>query len=413
MKTPLADAVNKHLNHISFHTPAHCGGISRYDITELPYSGNLFSRDGVIAESEKEVSAVYAADKTLFVTSGATTALHAAIAAFAGKTFIVFGGAHKAVFSGLRQFAGDAYYLNDWEGLGAALSDIKPDAVIVTSPDYFGNTQPLQAIRTLCDGCGTALIIDAAHGSHFAFCGKFPVSAAEYGDLVIHSLHKTLPVMTGGALLHCKARYYDRAMYTLSELHTSSPSYPVMLGIESAVALMSVEGGTLWSGVIDGVKRFCLSLAPPFTVCKNDDPTRLVVESPYDGGEVSLMLNKAGIYPEMSFGNKVVFIVNPYNADKLPELAKAYSRIEGLTPCVNAPQPTMYKEPVKLLLKANYERVPLKYAAGRTLYKEVGYYPPGVPLYLPGHLLSVEDCNFISINANRVFGLDNGDVFVV
>ena len=118
------------------------------------------------------------------------------------------------------------------------MRDIKPSALVVTSPDYFGNTLDLEYIKGLCESCGAALIVDAAHGSHFAFCDRLPVSATGYGDLVIHSFYKTMPVMTGGAL-HCKESTPKRAAFALSEIHTTSPSYPVMLSIESAVAVMS------------------------------------------------------------------------------------------------------------------------------------------------------------------------------
>jgi arginine/lysine/ornithine decarboxylase len=413
MKTPLNDAVKKYLNHTSFHTPAHCGVISLTDITELSYSGNLFAGGGVIQESERLVSEAYGAEQTFFVTSGATTALHAAMAVFEGECVLVFGSAHKSVFSGLRLFAGSGYYMNDIEGLEGALRDIKPSALVVTSPDYFGNTLDLEYIKGLCESCGAALIVDAAHGSHFAFCDRLPVSATGYGDLVIHSLHKTMPVMTGGALLHCKREYAERAAFALSEIHTTSPSYPVMLSIESAVAVMSEEGGKLWRGVIDKVAGFAKALPSPYEVVKTDDPTRLVIASPYDGAEVCAGLERRGIFAEMSYQNKEVFIVNPYNADKLHLLGGALSEIKGLKEYNEATAPPIYKAPRKLLLKASYELTAAGGAAGRVLYREIGYYPPGVPLYLPGQELDERDAAFLQSKGKMLFGLDNGRVYVV
>ena len=52
---------------------------------------------------------------------------------------------------------------------------------------------------------GVPLIVDEAHGAHFSFSEYFPTSALNLGaDVVIHSLHKTLPAMTQTALLHKK-----------------------------------------------------------------------------------------------------------------------------------------------------------------------------------------------------------------
>lgn len=413
MKTPITDAINRYKEHISFHTPAHCGVLSPYDITELSYSGNLLSHEGVINESEQLVSKAYGAECTLFVTSGATIALHAAMAVFWGETFLVLGAAHKAIFSGLRLFAKDAFYLDEYALLEKALKDIRPRALIVTSPDYFGNTLNLNNISVLCARLGVALIIDAAHGAHFPFCSKLPYSATFYGDLVIHSLHKTMPVLTGGAVLHCKKEYYEKAVFAMGELHTSSPSYPVMQSIEAAVAAMEQDGERLWSEVLDEVHKFAKGLSSPYRYIKNDDPSRLVIASPYEGAEVAKALETKGIFCEMSYEDTVVFIVNPYNADKLPMLQNALERIGGLNDCKQQLQFPFYGTPRKLTIRGVCKRVSLQDAIGKTLHREIGCYPPGVPLFLPGHVLSKRDIEFLSVFGKSFFGIDNGAVFVV
>lgn len=413
MKTPLSDAINAHKVHLSFHTPAHSGVLSTEDITELSYSGNLLTRAGAVGESERLVAEAYGADEAFFVTSGATAAVHAAMSVFAGETFLVLGQAHKSVFSGLRLFAGRALYLGTTEGIREALDTLSPRVIVITSPDYFGNALDIEEISRLCIAKNIALIIDAAHGAHFAFCSKLPNRATEYGDMVIHSLHKTLPVLTGGALLLTKKQYADRALFALSELHTTSPSYPVMLSIERAVATMREQGERLWGETLEEVAHFTRTLPAPYQAVKSDDPTRLVLRSPYSGEAVAAALEARGIYPEMSYGNKVVFIVHPFNAEKLVSLTWALGDIGKLEEAAGEPQVPKYASPVALVTKGKWEGIPLLEAEGRTLYREIGYYPPGVPLYLPGRVLSAEDIALITSAGNSVFGLDKGRVFVV
>jgi len=413
MKTPLSDAVNAYKAHISFHTPAHSGVLSQEDITELSYSGNLLSREGAIGESERLTARAYGADEAFYITSGATTAVHAAMSVFSGGTFLVFGQAHKSVFSGLRKFAKDAYYLGEREGLKKALATVAPEVLLITSPDYFGNVLDIPEISRLCKVKNVRLIIDAAHGSHFAFCSKLPLTASLYGDLVIHSLHKTMPVLTGGALLLCKNEYSERAQFALGELHTTSPSYPVMLSIERAVASMSAQGERLWTETVRTVEEFSMILPAPYEVVKNDDPTRLVLRSPYAGDAVAAGLEERGIFSEMSYQNTVVMIVTPYNADKLIRLAEALGTLGTLANFDRVTEIPRYPKAEKLAIRGSWESVSLIHAAGRTLYKEVGCYPPGVPVFLPGRVLSKEDTDLIAAAGKSVFGLDKGRVFVV
>ena len=78
-------------------------------------------------------------------------------------------------------------------------------AVLVVSPTYDGIVSDVEKIVEICHGCGIPLIVDEAHGAHFRYHKGFPVSALDLGaDVVIQSLHKTLPCFTQTAILHVK-----------------------------------------------------------------------------------------------------------------------------------------------------------------------------------------------------------------
>ena len=88
MRSPLLESLNDKKTHLSFHTPAHNGGIvidSRLDVTELSYSDNLLDAKGIILESEQEVAKAYGVENVLYSTAGATTLIHVVIRALRGR----------------------------------------------------------------------------------------------------------------------------------------------------------------------------------------------------------------------------------------------------------------------------------------------------------------------------------------
>lgn len=96
---------------------------------------------------------------------------------------------------------------------------------------------------------GILLIVDQAHGAHFGFHPAYPENAVKEGaDLVIHSLHKTLPAPTQTALLHRNGKLADRDLLEkyLRIYQSSSPSYLLMAGIDEAVAIAQKEGHGDW-----------------------------------------------------------------------------------------------------------------------------------------------------------------------
>ena len=62
-------------------------------------------------------------------------------------------------------------------------------------------------------------------------------------DIVIHSVHKTLPALTQTALLHMNGTLADRkrVRHYLHMLQSSSPSYVLMAGIDACVHLLETR----------------------------------------------------------------------------------------------------------------------------------------------------------------------------
>lgn len=419
MKLPINETLRKYKEHISFHTPAHSGVVSMggictpsLDVTELSYSDNLLIPESIILESEREVSRVYGTENVLFSTAGATTLIHTAIATLASRgNFLIIGDAHKSVFSALRIARAGAvvYHSGDLQDV-IRRHNVKN--IIITSPNYYGNIPAeMSLLRSLRNDFDVRIICDASHGSHFAFSDKLPVWEADLCDIVIHSLHKTLPVMTGGAIMHVSDELISRARILFSERHTTSPSYLVLCSIEWAVNEFELNARACYDEIKSRVEEFAFRIVgTPFKVLKTDDFSRLVIASDYDASSVIEYLESVNIYPEMGTDNRVVFIITPYNARELTSLADAlicapimpkstYSFSERKGESVV----TFYDE---------FESVPLDESIGRASYREVGAYPPGTPLIYSGEIISSELIDALK-TGQSTFGLDKDNILVV
>ena len=205
----LTEEILKKADRIRFHTPGHENAIGKdlllCDVTELPYTDNLLSPVAEIETIEKKLASAYRAEACFISTQGAThNILQAVYAVKEEGAFLIFGAAHASVYNAMRAFSLRAYHADDFSEDMEIPSDVK--TVIFTSPDYFGNCLPLEKIYPFFHKKGINVLVDSAHGAHFAFSSKLPVSASEYADLAILSMHKTLPVLTGGSVLCCKKK---------------------------------------------------------------------------------------------------------------------------------------------------------------------------------------------------------------
>ena len=77
-------------------------------------------------------------------------------------------------------------------------------------------------------------------------------------DVVIHSVHKTLPAMTQTALLHVQGEIANRERIRkfLSIYQSSSPSYVLMASIDACVDLIERDGEELFAKHVRELKNF-------------------------------------------------------------------------------------------------------------------------------------------------------------
>ena len=233
------------------------------DITEIEGFDNLHHPEGILKDSMKWAADVYGADQTYYMINGSTGGILAAVCGSVprGGRILVSRNCHKSVYHGicLNQLKTSYVYPQEIEGLGIQGGITAEDvdrmlnrymdtqAVLIVCPTYDGIVSDIEAIARIVHRAGLPLIVDEAHGAHFRYDAMFPVSALDLGaDVVIQSVHKTLPSLTQTALLHIKCNRPDGGCYADREridryihmVQSSSPSYVLMARIENSIYQM-------------------------------------------------------------------------------------------------------------------------------------------------------------------------------
>jgi arginine/lysine/ornithine decarboxylase len=446
------------------HMPGHKrnGGAARYldvlnarlDITEIDGFDNLHQPSGILKDAMARAAALWGSENAFFLVNGSTCGILAGVRALAapGDRVIVARSSHQSVFHALELMELDASYLRPSfdsslgvfgsvspEAVEAALSE-NPGAklVVVTSPTYEGAVSDIAAILRVTRARGVPLLVDEAHGAHLGFSGRFPGGAVAAGaDIVVQSLHKTLPSLTQTAIAHVGG-LIDPARFQaqLDIFETSSPSYLLMASIDGCVRLLGAEKDLLFAGwaekldafdrAVNGLKRLTLPGhgAPASPAMHAFDRSKILIStrgtSLTGPALMELLRSKYGIELEMASCDYALAMTGLTEPDSSLEAlaaalreidrdcAPAHGKSEPLEAlnlsetdldCAPASKkPELLEAPalpervttISQALRMAREAVPLAEAIGRTAAQYAWAYPPGVPLIAPGERVDAQ-----------------------
>lgn len=269
-----------------FHMPGHkrqlqdqqFGDTLKIDITEISSFDDLHEPEGILKEEQEFAAGLYGADHTYYIVNGSTCGILTAVSAVCrwGDTIVMARNCHKSVYHAAYLQNLQIEYIEPQrckEGypvgpvltkeiehaLQRAEKKQAAKAVILTSPTYEGVLSDIPAIAEIVHAYHAVLIVDEAHGAHLGFSTEFPQSAVRQGaDLIVQSLHKTLPAMTQTALLHICGDRVDlqRVQYYLDIYETSSPSYVMMASMSKCLHLIGEEKDSLFSTFDEKLQDF-------------------------------------------------------------------------------------------------------------------------------------------------------------
>jgi len=435
---------------IRMHMPGHKGRLSfdsSWDITELPNTDDLFAPQGGIAQAEALAARSAGAASSLLLTGGGTAGIMAMLLSLVppGGKLIVPRDCHFSVLSAC--VWGDIQPVFVWPRVHGAsgfsyidAGDVEqtiqahPDAlaVLVTRPDYRGVCMDLARVAAAAKAAGMWLLVDEAHGAHFNWpVDHQPKGAGALGaHLWVQSAHKTLPVLTGGAWLHlCDDVHTARARSVLRMVHTSSPSFPILVSLDEARAWMDAHGISALATLHGRIQTFWRLLQAGGSALRNAhelldhmdvDPTRVVIDvsqQGYTGQEVYDWLGERGIDGEMADGNHVVLIPSVWDpTDALEQVGKALLALPKKPPLKppllmegrTAPTPPQIAMRLReAALSVSAKPLPLAMAEGQVAACCAGVYPPGIPLIVPGERITAGAVKALA-RARHCFGVENG-----
>lgn len=437
-----------------YHMPGHkrkqCGEmpkeITGIDITEIEGFDNLHCPCGLLKELQKRAARLYGAEESFYLVNGSTGGILSAVSGAlpAGGHILMSRNCHKSVYHGayLRNLAIsylypdilEAYDINEAvtpKQVEQALErETDIGAVLIVSPTYEGRIADVKEIARIVHEKGIPLIVDEAHGAHLGFSEAFaPNSCACGADIVIHSVHKTLPSMTQTALLHVNGDRVDREQLKrfLHIYQTSSPSYVLMASIDNALEWMAGEGRQKCSSFAESYLKMCerLSACRGLQFLPSDSRKQDIGKLVISGKKIRLsgqqiydiLLREYQLQLEMAAGSYCLAMFTAADEEEAYErMTKALLELDerilrGEFPrdreeAVQAQRTLQEKEPGKAIpfcraWDMKTEIIPLEQAIGRYAGEFINLYPPGTPLLVPGEVFDQEAYRLIFSYLNK------------
>jgi len=427
-----------------FHMPGHKRRLMEFvnpysiDITEIEGFDNLHHPKGILKEAMEDTAKLYGADQSYFLVNGSTAGILSSFCATTKRKgkILMARNCHKAAYHGVfLQELNPVYiypqYLPKFHLQGGLCVEKmekllinNPDIqmVFITSPTYEGIVSDIEKIADCVHRYHIPLIVDEAHGAHFRYGKGFPVSALDLGaDIVIQSLHKTLPSLTQTAILHVKSKYVDLSEMEryLSIYQSSSPSYLLLSSMIECIKFMEEKGSEYMQELDDNLRDLrekCsklkyIKLMDSRFIGKYDifamDQSKLVFsvsETNKSGPEIyRILLNKYHLQMEMCGPSHVLAMAAIGDGkvgmqllwDAVREIDSTLSRDfsnpsvdfcdRGILPGIN-----LYDA-----VTGEKKRVALKDSEGEISGEFIYAYPPGIPILVPGEIINNEVLNSI------------------
>ena len=413
---------------IRFHMPGHGGvgngnflqSVLKYDVTENSGTDNLYSpeKGGFVENTLNKIKNTYETVSSVISAHGATAAIQSAVYCcirLKGKRFFIDRRSHASVLNAMALSDCSFDYFTSFDDLAEKLSCNSHSSVILTSPDYYGKMADVEKYSELCKSNDCLLVVDNSHGSHLLWHDKNMHPIFQGADLAVDSYHKTLPVLTGGAVLHSNVCDEKMLLNGIKLFASTSPSYLIAASVDLALDFMNKEGQKLLfelcgkisdfirniSGL--GIERKKFGIFDPYRITLTSTPVNGLC---YDMNAFCSFLAEKNIFAEFSdrescvlipsvFTNKNDFL---YLCDAIREFSRQYKRT--CPPSKDRAEYPVCERKISLSeavfsqrktvsVSDSYEMV-----SGETKY----IYPPGIPIISPGEVINKEVMQILTEN---------------
>ncbi|MCR4675102.1 MAG: aminotransferase class V-fold PLP-dependent enzyme [Lachnospiraceae bacterium] len=423
------------------------------DITEITGFDNLHNPTGQLQELEEHWAKLYGAKKAYLMINGSTGGILSAIFAALeeDEELLLARNCHKSAYNGAYLKDVNLHFiypdLIKTEG-GSISGEISPKnlekilkdnpnigAFLFTSPTYEGIISNIEELSNIAHSYGVKVIVDAAHGAHFGLCGSSYENPVTMGaDLVVVSLHKTLPAFTSTAMLlqsHTTKIKEEKIRFYLDCFETSSPSYILMASAAKCCEYLEKNGKREVSSYEKKIDKFyedCESLSKlKLLQWDNKDKGKLVIsgEGYLLGSELfSILRDEYQLELEMAAGGYCIAMTSMMDTDEgFKRLKKALFEIDGTLKTKKKEDEKEFRYPkstqvlsLKEAVEGKKTRRPVESALNCIAAGFVDFYPPGIPILAPGELITEEIVKFIMDGMERnlnVEGISSKGILIV
>ncbi len=468
-----------------FHMPGHKRAPIEFpnpysiDITEIDRFDSLYHANGILKEAQQRAAEFYGAKETFFLVNGSTAGILSAISAAVPRlgTLLMARNSHKSAYNAVYLRGLETVYLLPTAtefGISGSISpahvaqalDDLPQisAVYITSPTYDGVASDIRTIAEIVHAYDLPLIVDEAHGAHFALSEEFPESALDCGaDLVIQSMHKTLPCLTQTALVHVNSQRIDGDALEnfISIYQTSSPSYLLMASMEQCIRFLNEKKDEQLAKYLPQLKSFYKKARNlkhlkifdketcPQESCFDHDITKILIsvgDSSLTGQKLyRKLLHNYYLQLEMCSGHYVtalsslmdtpeglarllhglreiddeISLAAPRPASGPVILGSRTAKQPGQLTSNDIYQPPKPQMPIALAMEQPAEPLSLKASTGHISQEFIYLYPPGIPLVTPGEILTgkiisiVDQCRKLGLTVEGLSDRSNQTIKAV
>lgn len=418
------------------------------DITEIDGFDDLHHADGIIKNIQEKAKRIYNTRKSFILINGTTCGILAGIRSFVKKNdkILVARNCHKSVYHAIELNELKPIYVmpktnEDGINLGITPKEVRnkikenPDVklVVLTSPTYEGIISNIKEIVKICHENKIPVLVDEAHGAHLKFMNKTKeLSAVDAGaDIVVQSVHKTLPALTQTSLLHINGNMVneEKLKHELSIFETSSPSYILMASIENCLDFLQ-QNENMFEKYEENLEYFYSKTKEikKLEILKNkltdqyfDDGKIVIITTKTNitGKELSEILRKKyKIELEMSSVNYAIAMTSVCDSkENVERLINALIDIDAKLEIQKMPK-YEFENILPIISKSIYEaekedkfvKIDYRKVEGRISKEYMWVYPPGIPIITPGEIISKDIINLLEqiSEAGLEIRTDNG-----
>lgn len=452
--TPLFSALKAHAgrNPKQYHIPGHKKGSGMnpefrefmgdnalsIDLINIAPLDDLHRPAGVIKQAQALAAEAFGADYTFFSVQGTSGAIMTMILAVCapGEKIIVPRNVHKSIMSAII-FAGArpifvSPVMDEKLGIAHGITthsvrralEKHPDAkaVVVINPTYFGVSTNLKEIVDLVHSYDIPVLVDEAHGVHIHFHDKLPLSAMQAGaDMAATSVHKLGGSLTQSSVLNVrKGRVSpERVQSIISMLTTTSTSYLLLASLDCARKELALHGREMAERTIRlaGQARDAINQIPGLYCFGEDMLGREAVHS-FDPSKLTIHIRKLGITGyeaenwlreqyqievELSDMYNILCIISAGDTPEtihtliqaLTELSRINMNKKHGDVIVKVPEIPHLSLSPRDAFYAETEIIPFAESANRIIAEFIFVYPPGIPILLPGEVISQDNIDYI------------------